>query len=244
LLIVLQSYLDKKGFIFSMLRSKRIIPISLILLAAVVLAACGPSTPPTPTIDANAVITQVAQTVEAGLAQTQAAIPSPTSTNTPQPTAIATLTPVVTSTPFTINTPTFSAPLPGTTSGPDKLKFVADVTVPDGTIFKPGEGFDKTWKIQNIGTSTWNKNYRFYYCAGIPNDLVKKVIPKVYINLDGDIAPQSNLEITMSLISPDANGHYRIYFQLLNASGLKVPDDQGNGCSLWVDFTVSDGVTP
>jgi hypothetical protein len=135
-----------------MLSLNRFIPISLILLAAVVLAACGPSTPPTPTLDANAVITQVAQTVEAGLAQTQAALPSLTPTNTVQPTATATITPAITSTPFTINTPTFSAPLPGTTGGPDKLKFVEDVTIPDGTVFKAGEGFDKTWKIENIGT--------------------------------------------------------------------------------------------
>jgi len=69
--------------------------------------------------------------------------------------------------------------------------------------------------------------------------LVKNVLPKLYINLDGDVAPAENVDITFSIIAPGTNGHYRIYFQLLNASGVKVPDDQGNGCSLWADFTVS-----
>ena len=41
----------------------------------------------------------------------------------------------------------------GTTSV-DLAEFVADVTVPDGTDFTPGETFVKTWQLRNAGTST------------------------------------------------------------------------------------------
>jgi hypothetical protein len=44
--------------------------------------------------------------------------------------------------------------------------FVADVTVPDGTVLAPNQPFNKIWRIKNIGTCNWN-NYRFVYVAGI-----------------------------------------------------------------------------
>jgi hypothetical protein len=221
-------------------KNQKYLFIGIVLAGTILLASCGSAAPQTPTIDPNAIITQVAQTVEAGLSMTQAAIPSATPTNTPQPTPTNTATPLVTNTPFTINTPTYQALLPGSKTSGDQLKFIQDITIPDGTIFKSGDVNDKTWEIQNIGTTTWNKNYRFYYCAGLPVDLVNKVLPKLYVNLDGDIAPSAKTQISVSIIAPDIEGHYKIYFQLLNASGIKVPDDAGNGCSLWVDFTVKN----
>lgn len=223
-----------------MIKSQKYLFIGFFLLGTILLSSCGSAVPPTPTIDPNAVITQVAQTVQAGLALTQAAIPSATPTNTQQPTPTNTSTPLITNTPFTINTPTYQPLLPGTSSSGDKLKFIEDITIDDGTEFKSGKVKDKTWEIQNIGTTTWNKNYRFYYCAGLPVELVSKVLPKLYVNLGVDVAPNEKTQITVSIITPDAEGHYRIYFQLLNASGIKVPDDAGNGCSLWADFTVNN----
>lgn len=41
-------------------------------------------------------------------------------------------------------------PMPGDTS-----TFVADVTVPDGTVMPPGFLFEKVWRIQNSGTVPW-----------------------------------------------------------------------------------------
>ena len=31
----------------------------------------------------------------------------------------------------------------------DRAQFLADVTVPDGTRFDPGQAFTKTWKLRN-----------------------------------------------------------------------------------------------
>ncbi len=41
-------------------------------------------------------------------------------------------------------------PIPG-----DASTFVADVTIPDGTLMKPYQLFEKTWRIRNSGTVLW-----------------------------------------------------------------------------------------
>jgi next-to-BRCA1 protein 1 len=44
--------------------------------------------------------------------------------------------------------------------------FVSDATVPDGTVFKPGQDFVKTWAIKNTGSCTWDEGYVFAWIAG------------------------------------------------------------------------------
>ncbi|NKE55372.1 helix-turn-helix domain-containing protein [Lentzea sp. PSKA42] len=44
----------------------------------------------------------------------------------------------------------FSYPIPG-----DESSFVADVTVPDGTVMPPGHFFEKIWRIRNAGSVPW-----------------------------------------------------------------------------------------
>jgi Ig-like domain-containing protein len=38
----------------------------------------------------------------------------------------------------------------------DRAELVQDVTVPDGTLFDVNAAFQKTWRIRNTGTCTWN----------------------------------------------------------------------------------------
>jgi hypothetical protein len=42
----------------------------------------------------------------------------------------------------------------GTVPG-DASEFVRDVTIADGTIFEPGEEFEKAWELRNVGTVPW-----------------------------------------------------------------------------------------
>src|SRR4030042_441614 len=58
-----------------------------------------------------------------------------------------------------------SAPVP-TTSGADRAIYVADVTIPDGTVIAPGAAFVKTWKLQNAGTTTWTTSYSLVFIRG------------------------------------------------------------------------------
>jgi len=72
-------------------------------------------------------------------------IPPPPPTVTPLPP----LTP--TQTPFTVP-PTVSP------AGCDRASFIADVRVPDGTLFTPGAAFSKTWRLKNSGSCTWTSS--------------------------------------------------------------------------------------
>jgi next-to-BRCA1 protein 1 len=47
-------------------------------------------------------------------------------------------------------------------------RFVEDVTVPDGSVFAPGEEFDKRWAVRNDGTCDWGPDYRLVPIGGNP----------------------------------------------------------------------------
>jgi Ig-like domain from next to BRCA1 gene len=48
----------------------------------------------------------------------------------------------------------------------DNLRYVADLTVPDGTQVSPGILVDKRWQVENKGTCNWDHNYRLKLIAG------------------------------------------------------------------------------
>ncbi|HSR20131.1 MAG TPA: NBR1-Ig-like domain-containing protein, partial [Anaerolineales bacterium] len=120
------------------------------LLLAVPLAACGTSdADATPTLSIDAVFTAAAQTLQAQQA-TQLALTPPT--NTPSPSPFPTLPPASPLAPIGIVS---STPPAGGAAGCNNAAFVSDVTIPDGTILKPGEKFTKTWRIYNSGSCSW-----------------------------------------------------------------------------------------
>jgi len=41
----------------------------------------------------------------------------------------------------------------------DKTRFIADVTIPDGTSIPINTTFVKTWRVQNVGSVTWKDRY-------------------------------------------------------------------------------------
>jgi hypothetical protein len=53
-------------------------------------------------------------------------------------------------------TPTqFVPPTPAPQACVFRASYLADVTIPDGTIVAPGAAFVKTWRVQNTGTCSW-----------------------------------------------------------------------------------------
>ena len=115
------------------------------LVSMACFSAVGPTQGPgnaAATIDPNAVVqTIVASTLSA---MTQA-VPTQAPTATPVPPT---------------NTP---APTATRITPCDWIHFVADVSVPDGTTFEPGDTFVKTWRLQNRGTCTWTPEYRLVF---------------------------------------------------------------------------------
>ena len=121
----------------------------------------------------------------------------------------------ITATPMVTGTP----PTPGPTrttppnAGPDRATFVADMSVPDGTVFGSSTAFRKTWRIKNTGTTTWGTGYKLVFVSGNqmsgPNEAP----------LPSSIAPNATIDLSVDLISPAVNGAYRGYWQFKNASG-------------------------
>ena len=71
-------------------------------------------------------------------------------------------TPTLTTTPLPTATQVTTTPTPCT----NDLRFVQDVTVPDGTSVAPGERVDKQWLVTNAGTCNWDASYRLKLITG------------------------------------------------------------------------------
>lgn len=171
----------------------------LLLIAALILTACGGGTPtPAPTNT---------------LAPTLPPVPNlstPAATSQTQPT----IAPTTAATESAV-TPTVEAT--NTATGPvtDRAEFVSDVTVPDGTDYAPGATFTKTWRIKNVGTSTWTKDYALEFASGT------NMAGATSVNLPGDVSPGGIIDISINMTAPSALGSYVSSWQFRTPGGSK-----------------------
>lgn len=142
------------------------------------------------------------------------------------PTATVTPTVAVTATPTLTPTAT-PVPIPC-----DWAAFVKDVTVPDGTVFKPDQDFRKTWQLKNIGTCTWTKDYALVYASGdrMTGDNVTR--------LGRSVAPGQTIDISIELTAPLEVGKHVGYWALRNASGKVFGIGPKAQDSFWVSIRV------
>jgi hypothetical protein len=75
-------------------------------------------------------------------------------------------------------------------------------TIPDGTIFKPGAQFTKTWEIQNTSTCVWDTSYKIIFWDG---DLLGGAY---YYNLPQAVGPGKTLRISLILTAPKEEATY------------------------------------
>jgi hypothetical protein len=121
----------------------------------IVLAACGPSdTELTPTLNPDAIRTEVIETFASSLTQTALFLPTATRTLTPSPT----------NTPQEVSTLSTASSAAATSCY--KLMYVKDVTIPDNTVMVAGETFTKTWQVQNTGGCAWAPGFKFSLVGG------------------------------------------------------------------------------
>lgn len=117
-----------------------------------ILTACLPPAAPTPFIPPT----------RAGTAPTQAAniaFASPTALEIALPTATATPRPSPTP-----EEPTATPPPPCVPS----LRYLSDLTYPDGTLVSPGQRIQKQWQVENNGSCHWEAGYRLKLVGGFP----------------------------------------------------------------------------
>lgn len=92
----------------------------------------------------------------------QAADVPVTGTRVLEPT-LAPTSPIATSTRPASTTAVPSAPTPtprAVGACLNDASFVDDLTIPDGSVFIPGEPFDKRWLVRNSGTCDWGPDHR------------------------------------------------------------------------------------
>ncbi|HSB66429.1 MAG TPA: NBR1-Ig-like domain-containing protein [Anaerolineales bacterium] len=195
--------------------------ILFVLCIPAALLGCGAKTPASPTTNPNLIYTAAAQTADARLTQIFLSTPSVTPTP-PTPTfdfvqtmaagtASALLTQAATQMPSPQATASSTSAGPG--PGSDKAVFVADVTIPDGTVLAPKATFTKTWKLQNSGTSTWTTSYTLEFMNG------EQMGSVVSVPISTSVAPGAQIDISVNMVAPTNPGSYQSNWKMKNASG-------------------------
>jgi len=109
----------------------------------------------------------------------------------------------------------------------NNLKFVDDISIPDGSVVAPGKRLDKRWKVENAGTCNWEIEYEVRLIAG--PDMGAPSPQALYPALSG-----TEVEIRMLFKAPEEAGSYRSAWQAF--------DPEGNpfGETFFIDIVVSD----
>ncbi len=114
----------------------------------------------------------------------------------------------------------------------DWAQFVADVTVPDGSIFDPSQAFTKTWRLRNIGTCTWTTAYTMVFDSGT------QMSSTASVPFGTSVAPGGTIDLTVSMTAPNAAGHYIGYWKFKNAAGTLFGIGYTANRSWWVEINV------
>jgi hypothetical protein len=190
------------------------------------LSACGSSTPTaTPTIDLDPFRTEVAATVFAQVTQELALTPSitpipsatPTTTLTPTPTLPAGACPAPPA--GASPAPPISTFPPGTTGVPsiDLAQWVSQ-SIADDTVFAPGETFTITWRMKNVGTSTWTVAYLFRFYSGNTFGAPTEIL------LSRIALPGETVDISIPMRAPTQTGNYRTDWVMSNEARSNFKD--------------------
>ncbi len=214
--------------------------ISLLLAVGLILAGCNVGATPAPTIDVNAMNTSIVGTTVAQISaqNTQTALANPTATTAPTNTVAALPTFALPTagdgSPTAEGLPTISfnaTPLPGFTAlapatpvnataalGDEcsNSVFEGDITIPDGTVLKPGVDFTKIWAIRNTGTCAWDEGFALVFIGGDtaidPYDFLFKKTTDIVLGGEG-------VNIAIKLTAPLAEGDYQGHWRMRNDKG-------------------------
>lgn len=180
-------------------------------------------------------VTQAYETVNARLTNDAASKPSVT----PRPSA--TQTPAGSQVPTSISATASATTQPSATVGVVSTCDLAaagnpiDVTIPDDTVMKPGQAFQKVWRLKNAGTCTWTKAYSISFVSGEAMG-APPAVPMPF-----NVAPGQEVDIAVDLVAPNTPGTYRGDWKLRNAAGQYFGIGPNGGATFWVKIVVSGG---
>jgi len=97
-----------------------------------------------------------------------------------------------------------------------RARFIAHVSVPDGTAVAPSECFIKTWRVRNDGTTGWPEGTRFVFLhksdsLGGPAQLT----------LNQSVQVGQEIEVSLQLTAPEKEGLYEGHWRFHTPEGFK-----------------------
>jgi hypothetical protein len=117
----------------------------------------------------------------------------------------------------------------------DMAQFVADVTVPDGTLYSPSATFNKVWRLKNVGTCTWTTGYKLVFVGGSQMGATASAA------LPTSVYPGQTVDLTVAMTAPSTAGTYRGDWMLQSASSVNFGIGAYANKAFWVEIRVSGG---
>jgi hypothetical protein len=125
---------------------------------------------------------------------------------------------------------------PGTATIPptacDKAQFIADVTIPVGTLMFSGTTFRKTWRFTNIGSCDWS-NYQIVFIGG------EKMNAVSFATIPTTVLVGQTVDISLDMIAPLEPGRHYGYWMLRNNNGALFGIGPLGNQAFLVDINVS-----
>ncbi len=110
--------------------------------------------------------------------------------------------------------PTANQPAPPpTVQCTNSVAFVADVTVPPGTVWSGGQTFNKIWRVMNDGTCAWDTRYELVSVGG-ESMATSTVIPI------SSTAPGATADLLVAMTAPSTPGTHTGQWQIRGPNGL------------------------
>jgi hypothetical protein len=107
-----------------------------------------------------------------------------------------------------------------------------DLSIPDDSQLLPGQAFTKVWRLQNVGSCTWTKEYSVALFSG------ESLGAQPSVSLPGDIPPGQTVEISVDMIAPLAPGKYQGNWKLRNPSDEWFGIGPDGSAPFWVRILV------
>lgn len=119
--------------------------------------------------------------------------------------------------------------------GVDQARFVSDVTIPDYAVVDAGDVITKTWRLQNVGTSTWTTDYALVF-----DDEDQMGAPD-RVALTSDVPPEGFINISVDFTVPSEDGEYSSYWLLEDKDGNTFGTGKDFDQPIWMIITVGSG---
>jgi len=115
-----------------------------------------------------------------------------------------------------------------------RAHFSRDVTIPDGSMWRPGQRVLKTWSIKNVGNVCWPRGTKLVFVNGIVKPTEDEEQPLVPLAAPGEV-----VDVSVKVQMPDKPGRYTGYYRLSYG-----PDGIKFGHRIWIDVLVSETALP